>query len=143
MSDRVMGGVGLALSIFYIWAATIIPESFMSDVVGPKTFPYIVGLILGTCSVYFVLRPDPEPLWPNLNRLAEIFFAILVMLAYAWVLPKAGFLIATAVATTYLTWRLGSRPLGSVITGVLTSVGIYVVFRLILGLSLAKGPLGF
>ena len=30
-----------------------------------------------------------------------------------------------------------------VAAGVLTSLGIYTVFRLILGLSLARGPLGF
>jgi len=46
-------------------------------------------------------------------------------------------------ATAYLSWRLGTKPLSSLVTGVATSAGIYLVFHLILGLSLAKGPLGF
>jgi len=75
--------------------------------------------------------------------LAEIFFAALVMLAYAELLPVLGFLIATALASGYLTWRLGTPPLQSVVVGVGTSVGIYIVFKLILGLSLASGILGF
>jgi len=142
MSDRVLGGISLALALFYIYSATTIRESFVSDEIGPKTFPIIVGVILGICSLYFILKPDPEPRWPRFNRLAEIGFAVLVCLLYANLLPRLGFLIATALAAGYLTWRLGTRPLMAVVVGVGTSVGIYVVFRLILGLSLASGILG-
>ena len=143
MSDRIFGGVGLALAIFYIWAASIIPDSFMVDVIGPRTFPYIVGGVLGLCSLIFILRPDSEPDWPHFRELFEIAMAAAVMLLYSWMLPELGFLITTVFATAYLTWRLGTTPLMSLVVGVLTSVGIYVVFHLILGLSLAKGPLGF
>ena len=61
MSDRVFGGIGLALAIFCIWQATLIQESFISAQVGPKTFPIIIGVILGLSSVYFILKPDPVP----------------------------------------------------------------------------------
>jgi putative tricarboxylic transport membrane protein len=115
----------------------------MIDVVGPRAFPYIVGTILAICSLYILLRPDAEPDWPNLMNFIEIIFATAVMFLYGWVLSSVGFVIATIFATAYLTWRLGSKPLGSLITGVAASAGIYVVFHLILGLSLAKGPLGF
>ena len=46
MSDRIFGFFGLALSAFYFWATSIIPDSFMIDVVGPRVFPYIVGAVL-------------------------------------------------------------------------------------------------
>ncbi|WP_099824804.1 tripartite tricarboxylate transporter TctB family protein [Oceaniglobus indicus] len=143
MSDRIFGGIGLLIALIFAWQATIIQESFLSDAVGPKTFPLIIAAVLGISSLYFLFKPDPEPTWPTLGRFAEIFFAALVMIAYAELLPEVGFLIATAVASTYLTWRLGTGPLQSVIVGIATSVGIYVVFKLILGLSLASGPLGF
>ena len=143
MSDRIFGMFGLALSAFYFWATSIIPDSFMIDVVGPRVFPYIVGAVLAICSLYILLRPDAEPDWPNLMNFIEIVFATAVMFLYGWVLPKVGFVTATVFATAYLTWRLGSKPLSSLVTGVATSAGIYVVFHLILGLSLAKGPLGF
>ena len=51
--------------------------------------------------------------------------------------------IATAFASAYLTWRLGSTLVQSAIIGVSTALGIYVIFHLVLGLSLARGPLGF
>ncbi len=143
MSDRIFGGIGLILAVFFAWQASIIQESFLSDAVGPKAFPYIIAVLMGVASIWFLLKPDPEPHWPRAGRLAEIGLAALVMLAYAEALPMLGFIIATTLAAGYLTWRLGSRPLESIVIGVGTSIGIYVIFRLVLGLSLAEGPLGF
>ncbi|MBY6116735.1 tripartite tricarboxylate transporter TctB family protein [Mameliella alba] len=143
MSDRIFGVVGMILAIGYVFAALAIEESFLSDAVGPKAFPMIIAGILGLSSLAIVLRPDAEPQWPALGRLVEVGAAVIVMILYAEMLPVAGFVIATAFAAAYLAWRLGSSPLESVAVGVGTSVGIYVIFHLVLGLSLAKGPLGF
>ncbi|MEI4488701.1 tripartite tricarboxylate transporter TctB family protein [Frigidibacter sp. MR17.14] len=143
MSDRIFGAIGLALAVFYYWSATIIPDSFMADAIGPKTFPMIIAVVLGVCSLVFLFRPDPEPIWPRMRDFAEILAAFVVMMLYAQLLPVLGFVAATIFATAYLTWRLGSKPLGSLMTGVGTSAGIYIVFHLVLGLNLASGPLGF
>jgi putative tricarboxylic transport membrane protein len=143
MGDRLFGGIGLALAAFFIWQATQIQLSFISDPVGPRTFPIIIGVLLGIASLVMILRPDPKPHWPSVGRLAEIGAAVLVLVAYSQALPALGFLISTALTAAYLTWRLGTAPLMSLVAGVATAVGIYVVFHLILGLSLAEGPFGF
>lgn len=143
MSDRIFGAFGLVLAIFYAWAASLIQESFLTDTVGPKAFPYIIAGVLALASLAILVRPDPEPHWPAAARLAEIAAAVVVMVLYAQTLKIAGFVIATSVASAYLSWRLGSRPVASVVTGIGIAVGIYVVFHLLLGLSLARGPLGF
>ena len=143
MSDRIFGIVGLLLAIGFAMAAFVIEESFLSDAVGPKAFPLIIATILGLSSIVIAIKPDPEPHWPALGRLAEILAAAVVMVLYAELLPEIGFVFATALASAYLTWRLGSGLIGTVLTGIGTSVGIYVVFHLVLGLSLARGPLGF
>jgi putative tricarboxylic transport membrane protein len=139
MADRILGVIGLAIAAFYIWQATQIKVSFISDPIGAKTFPIIIGLLLGASSLLILLRPDKSPHWPSLSRLAELSIAV----GYAYLLPEIGFVIATAGAATFLSWRLDSGPLQAVLSGVGTSVGIYVVFHVILGLSLAEGPLGF
>ena len=115
----------------------------MSDAVGPRAFPYGIATVMALSSLWFLFKPDPEPEWPRMGRLAEIGLAALVMLAYAQLLPVLGFVIATAFASAYLTWRLGSTLVQSAIIGVSTALGIYVIFHLVLGLSLARGPLGF
>jgi putative tricarboxylic transport membrane protein len=143
MSDRIFGVFGILLAIGFAIAASLIKESFLSDAVGPKAFPYIIAAVLGLSSAVIALRPDPEPVWPPLGQLIEILAATVVMILYAQLLPVVGFVIATAFAAAYLSWRLGSTILGACMTGVGTSVGIYVVFHLVLGLSLARGPLGF
>ncbi len=142
-ADRVFGGVGVALAAFFIWQATRIEESFIQDPVGPKGFPILIGVLLGVSSLVILFRPDKDPEWPSLSRFLEIVFAVAVMIAYAMALPSAGFVVATAVASAILSWRLGAHPLPAVLAGIAIAVGIYVVFHLILGLSLAKGPLGF
>lgn len=143
MSDRIFGAIGLAIALIYVWQASTIEESFMSDVIGPKVFPYLIATVMGLASLFFMLRPDEEPVWPGFGKLFEIIMAAVVMLFYAQLLPVLGFVISTIFATAYLSWRLGSTPIMSLVSGVLTAFGIYTVFRLILGLSLARGPLGF
>lgn len=143
MSNRIFGVVGMILAFGYVFAALAIEESFLSDAVGPKAFPLIIAAVLGISSAIIALHPDAEPDWPSLGRLTEIAAAVVVMLIYAKLLPVAGFVLATACAAAYLTWRLGSGPAEAVAVGAGTSVGIYAVFHLILGLSLARGPWGF
>jgi hypothetical protein len=61
LSDQVIfGGIGLALAGFFIWQATQIQTSFISDPVGPKTFPIIIGLILGAAK-HGLTRRDVHP----------------------------------------------------------------------------------
>lgn len=143
MSDRILGVFGILLAIGFALSALAIEESFLSDAVGPKAFPLIIAAILGLSSAVIALRPDAEPHWPALSQLVEIAAAVVVMILYAQLLPVIGFVFATALAAAYLSWRLGSPAFGAVLAGAGTSVGIYVVFHLALGLSLARGPLGF
>ncbi len=143
MSDRIFGGLGVLLAAFYIWQATLIKESFIQDPIGPKTFPIIIGALLGVASLVMVLQPDTDPAWPSAGRFFEILMATAVMIAYAMILRDAGFVVATAVAAAYLSWRLGASIPAALVSGVGISVGIYVIFHLVLGLGLARGPLGF
>lgn len=143
MSDRIFGIIGVILAIGFVVAALMIEESFLSDAVGPKAFPIIIACILGLSSIAIVIKPDAAPDWPSFGRFVEIMAAVVVMVLYAELLPVAGFVIATAFAAAYLTWRLGSGLVATLATGIGTSVGIYVIFHLVLGLSLARGPLGF
>lgn len=143
MSDRVFGIVCILLAVFFIWQATQIETGFIVDPLGPSAFPIIVGSVLGLGGLYPLLKPDPRPDWPSVTRLLEIAFAVAVMFAYAMALPEVGFVVSTAIAAALLGWRLGSGPLVAALGGIVIAAGIYVVFHLILGLSLARGPWGF
>ena len=143
MSDRLLGVVCLALAGFLIWRSTLVELSFIVDPLGPKAFPIIIGGVLGVAGLYPLLKPDPRPVWPGARGFVEIAIAIVVMVAYAWLLPELGFVLVTAVAASILAWRLGSNPVYAIVAGVSIAIAIYVIFHLILGLSLARGPWGF
>ena len=143
MSDRIFGIVCIVLAGLFIWQATLIETGFIVDPLGPKAFPIVVGVVLALGGVYPLVKPDPPPDWPAAGRVLEIVFAVAVMITYALFLPDAGFVLSTAVAAALLGWRLGSNPVVAAISGVVIAVGIYVIFHLILGLSLARGPWGF
>jgi putative tricarboxylic transport membrane protein len=143
MSDRLFGGIMFLVALAFIAGATQIEAALIFDSLGPRMFPIIIGVLLAIASAYLVLRPDPEPDWPAARRVVEIVLALVLMLAYAFLLVPLGFVLATALAAGLLSWRLGAQPMIAVLSGIGIAVGIYVVFHLILGLSLARGPWGF
>jgi len=143
MSDRLFGGIMLVVALAFIAGATQIEAALIFDSLGPRMFPIIIGVLLAIASAYLVVRPDPEPDWPAARRVVEIVLALVLMLAYAFLLVPLGFVLATALASGLLSWRLGAQPMIAVLSGIGIAVGIYVVFHLILGLSLARGPWGF
>lgn len=143
ISDRIFGLTCIALAALIAWRADLIQESFIQDPLGPKAFPYVIAAVIALAGLAVTLKPDIEPHWPQIGRLVEIAAAIVVLAAYAQFLPIAGFVAATAVAAAYLSWRLGAQPVQAVLAGIAIAVGIYAVFHLALGLSLARGPWGF
>jgi len=100
-------------------------------------------VVLALSGIYPLIKPDPRPAWPTAGRFLEIIFAAGVMLAYTYALPEIGFVAATAVAAGLLSWRLDAKPHWAAFAGVVIAIGIYLIFHLILGLSLARGPWGF
>jgi len=143
MNDRIFGFITLGVSVFYFWAASITELSFISDPVGPKKFPYIVAFFLAVSSLVLIFKPDAKPQWPEIRKIIEIIITAAILIIYATILPDLGFTISTTLMATFLAWRLGATVLKAFIAGAIISVTIFVLFRLVLGLSLAIGPLGF
>ena len=136
-SDRVFGLCVVAVALAYIAGATQIQVGFLSDPVGSKTFPYIVGGLTIVCAFVIFLRPDPEPTWPPLIMLARIGLALAVMYVFAVTLRPLGFLIPAAVASAILSYLISPRPWHAIAAGVGLSVGLFVIFKYALGLGLA------
>lgn len=143
ISDRVFGGLMIAMAAIMSWGTQQIQESFIQDPLGPKAFPWLIAGVMAVAGLYLVVRPDDSPRWPSLRKLGEILSTIAVMVAYAVWLPDLGFVVSTALVASFLSWRLGSNLRQALIAGALLSIGIFFIFRVVLGLSLALGPWGF
>ena len=142
-SDRIFGAVMIVVALGYILSASTIQIPLFPDPMGPKAFPYMIAGGVIVCALVMILRPDPEADWPPLAALGSIALATVVMVAYAYALKPLGFLIPTAIGAGILSYQLNPRPGLAVITGLGLSVGLFVLFRFLLGLSLAGVPKGW
>jgi len=139
-TDRIFGVVVILGALAFIVSAYHLPPGNMFDALGPKVFPYIIGVCLIISASFLVLRPDPEPGWPDGRTLLSLAFATLVLVGYAYTLKPLGFLLPTAVAASVLSYQISPRPVPAVLTGLGLSVGLYIVFKYALGLSLFALP---
>lgn len=55
-SDRIFGLVALMVALAYVASATQIQTSFLSDPIGPKAFPILVGAVAAICSLVLIVR---------------------------------------------------------------------------------------
>jgi putative tricarboxylic transport membrane protein len=109
ISDRIFGAVVTLVALAYIASATQIQTSFLSDPVGPKTFPMLIGAVAAICGIIVVLRPDEDPEWPQLQTLGALVFSVIVLVCYAYALKPLGFLLPTAVTAAILSYQISRR----------------------------------
>lgn len=142
-SDRIFGLVMVLLALAYIASAFQIQTSFLSDPVGSKTFPVIIGTVTVICGLIMILKPDEEPEWPDLRTFGRLAFAVVVLIAYSYTIKPMGFLVPTALAAGILAYQITPSAGKAVLSGLGLSVGLFVLFRYGLGLGLVPVPKGF
>ncbi len=142
--------LGLALfSIIYMAGAWNLPRFALATtgVVDAYVLPLILGgLLLLLSLVYFVQSgrtPEGKPIMEGVN-IPLLLKLIGATVAYALLLGKLGFIIATSLFLIGTMALLGARPWGKTISiGVGFSVGVYALFVYVLKVSLAQGILPF
>lgn len=142
MSDRLFGFTTAILALAFFASAYQLESPFFADPVGPKTFPYLIASIAFISGSFLILLPDPSPKWPNFSTLLKLLFAVLILIAYALTLKPLGFLLPTAIAASILSYQINPKLLISTLTGLLLSIGLFVVFKYFLGLGLFPLPRG-
>jgi putative tricarboxylic transport membrane protein len=139
-SDRIFGLVTTLLALAYIASASQIESSFLSDPVGPRSFPILIGAVAAICAMVMVFKPDEEPNWPVLRTFGALAIAVIVLVSYAFALRPLGFLVPTAIAAGILSYQISPRPRHAAIAGIGLSIGLFVIFKYALGLGLVSFP---
>ncbi|MGI9332437.1 MAG: tripartite tricarboxylate transporter TctB family protein [Gammaproteobacteria bacterium] len=140
MSDRIFGAAMIVVALAYIASATQIETSFLSDPVGPKTFPIIIGGVAAIGGLLVLVRPVADPNWPGGWTVVNIAIAVVALVAYAYSLRPFGFLIPTALAAGVLSYQIRPRARAAAVTGLGLSVGLFFIFKYALGLGLFAFP---
>lgn len=96
-SDRLVGVLGLALSIWYVLETrNFAVTAFGSGPVGPKTLPNILGIAFGVLSLALIFKPDESPTWSPPRIWLRMGIVVATSFAFGQVLETAGFIIASA-----------------------------------------------
>ncbi|MFN3971328.1 MAG: tripartite tricarboxylate transporter TctB family protein [Gemmobacter sp.] len=139
-ADRIFGAVMMVLALGYILSASNIQTSFMSDPVGPRLFPYMISAVVILCSLSMILRPDPNADWPAPAMALKIGAALVVLVGYAMVIRPWGFIIPTVIASGILSYMISPRAVPAALAGLGLGVGLFVLFKTVLGLGLVALP---
>lgn len=140
MADRLFAGLMLVVAVAYAAAATKIQTSFLGDPVGPKLFPIGIATAAAIACLFIIFKPTAETTWPDLPTFARILVALAILIAYTYLLKPLGFVIPTALVAGGLSFLIAGHVVRSALTGVGLAIGLYVVFRFLLGLSLLGFP---
>lgn len=136
MSDRIFGSLVCIVALAYIVSATQVQTSFLTDPVGPKLFPIIIGSVAFICALSVIVRPDDSPEWPGVGIFLALLCAVVALVGYAYALKPLGFLIPTAVASSIISFLIQRNIGTALLTGVGLSAGLFVIFKYVLGLGL-------
>lgn len=140
-----------ALGAFTVYDATTLEVGF-ADPVGPRVFPYVVGLVLIGLAGLLVLatlrgdRPEAEggedvdltqPAdWATVGKLVGVLLVVIVTV------DVLGWAVAGTVLFAGATWSLGSRTLlRDLLIGAVLAVGSWYAFYVGLGIPLSPGLL--
>ena len=150
MKQEIAGGAALlALATVYLIGAAGIPQSTLSDEVGARGMPYLIGVLLAIVSVGLIARGalapaaaaanDDEDYSASLMRALGVFACALLYIGVAWL---AGYIVACAVTLLavmmYEGGRLDARRVAIAVVG---AVFFWLFFVYFLGVEQPLGKL--
>jgi putative tricarboxylic transport membrane protein len=140
-SDRIAGVFLLSVALLYLFEARSFETGFIADPIGPKAFPFVLGVVLVGLSTGLIVRHGAEVSWPPRSLWWRWTVVTAVLLIYAAVLNPLGFVISTTLLLAVFSLLLGGRLSMSLLFALVFSVTTYLVFRWLLGISLPPGTI--
>lgn len=139
MSERIFGAGLLLLAAGGIWFGWDLRAPVEYEPVGPRAFPLLVYALLGLCSLGLIFGRSEPVRWappPVLIRIGGLFA---IMLLYAFLFDKIGFILATALMVVPVSRFFGGNWRQSVVSGVGLAVGLFILFDRLLDVALPTG----
>jgi putative tricarboxylic transport membrane protein len=140
-------------ALLYLYFAFQIPSFPIRRPVDSDLFPKVLGGLMLLLSIFLFFErptqsaigeePENEPTTGRWGWILVIITALTVA-AYAWALPRLGFLASSVAMTVGLSWLYGYRRHIIVITvGVAIPLIMYLVLTRLMGIFLPRGIIPF
>ena len=143
--DRILGLILLLVALVWLGLAfTYIPGARGAGETGPRAFPVLLGIVLAGLGIAMSLNPSPAvETVARVTRRETVIVAgtIGVLVLYAFLLERVGFLIATPVAIALTMWGLvRARSARLIVTlAIGFTAGCWAIFDALLGTPLPRG----
>ncbi|HSB68342.1 MAG TPA: tripartite tricarboxylate transporter TctB family protein [Candidatus Methylomirabilis sp.] len=145
VADIAVGWLIALLGFFVLFASTWISVAGVHRL-SPRTFPYVVGLLLVACGIGLALKSwtlrgeGPAIAWPDGVGIRTITVTLAFVACYIALMNLLGLPLATFLYLTLSTWYLKrSRWVTALAIGLITGVISYILFIRLLGLSFPAG----
>ncbi|MEQ5837709.1 tripartite tricarboxylate transporter TctB family protein [Marinobacter sp. NFXS9] len=138
-ADRVLGIALIGLAAFAAFKATQFQVTFSYEPVGPKAFPILLSVVLAALSLVLIFRPGEDGEWPDKFVALKLAAVLLVLLGYALLFTRLGYLVTTFLAVLSLARLFEAIWPKALLAAVLMALGSYYLFTLGLGISLPGG----
>lgn len=149
-ADQVTGIIVLAFSLAVMEGSRRLPPS---GTFGPGAgfLPFWLGALMAVLSVMLVIKASRQPAaslgkppFPDPLILIPVLLTVGGLAAYILLLERMGFLLATALLSAFLLGVVErERWPKSLLVAVLNAVALYVIFHILLGVSLPRNRFGF
>ncbi len=146
----VSGGVcafllGIVLLTYLIPHYVPKPPYAGGDAPGPQAFPRVIAwgfVILGGLDVVFVYLSREKVQWQVPEALGRLFLVAALLVAALLAMPYAGMLpVGTVLVIAITILASGQKIVPSVLTAVLFTGAVYLIFVLVAGIPLPAGSL--
>lgn len=142
-SDRILGGVCVAVAIAMAVAARQYVPPISYEPVGPRAFPTLLAVLIGLAGAWLVIRPSAHSAAVAPGRLLALTGCMAAILVYAYLFQWLGFALATALMAVPVGVAFGGSWRASLAGGIGMGVGFYLLFDKVLDVVLPTGLLSF
>jgi len=147
MSERLFGALLLLGSAVGIWIGWDLHAPVAYEPVGPRAFPLLVLALLCVFALVLMFgRAGSSSAWPPRAVLVRVGLLFAVLLAYALLFERLGFVVSTTLATVPVARAFGATWRQAVVSGLGLGVGLFILFDKLLDVVLPVGawlkPLG-
>jgi len=149
-ADLITGIVLLTLSGYVIWESWRMPPS---ATFGPGSgfLPFWLGIVMAALAAMLILgawlrKTDPQEKapFPGGKALMRVTLVMVGLGIYIFLMEVLGFLLNTFAFVAYLMlavererWKL------TMLVALFTTAGLYIIFQVLLGITLPKSMFGF
>ncbi|WP_026820482.1 tripartite tricarboxylate transporter TctB family protein [Arthrobacter castelli] len=141
--DRVAAVILLALAVFVFAYSFTMPDPVQELDPGVAAFPRGLAVLIGVLALVPLFRPQPGEALPRGLYAGRVIGTVALLAGYAMVLDIIGFVITTVAFTLAELFLLGiRRPVTLIVMPLGVGLGLFYVFRTLLGVALPTSGLG-